>query len=247
MARLFGIIGKSSFDLSLSIPPNTPSGGGMHGWGICWYDNLGKPHIQKGVRSAVANYKNQPVALNLNSYLSLSHVRFASSGNVSEENAHPFYFQSWVFAHSGTVHKEKIISLLKSPYNQTYQSEPIDSEVYFRFLLQSIKEKGEVQGIRDTVNKVNDKRGASFLLSDGTTLYAYSYGIPLYYLKWRGLQPFNLNAASTGVTYTSKQLVNIQSFIVSSEKLSNDNWMVMDNGEVLIVRKNLLYQSFRVV
>jgi len=93
MARLFGIIGKSPFDLSLSIPTSTPNGGGMHGWGICWYDNLGKPHIQKGVRSAVSQYKNKAVSLNLTSYLSLSHVRFASSGNVSEKMHILFIFK----------------------------------------------------------------------------------------------------------------------------------------------------------
>ena len=245
MARLFGIISKSSFDLSLSIPPSAPMGGGMHGWGIAWYDHTGKPHIQKGKRSAINQTQNQPVTLSLTSYLAVSHLRFASSGSITDENTHPFHFQTWVFAHSGTVHKEKLSNALVPPYNQNYQSEPIDSEIYFRFILQSIKEKGEINGIKHAVTLANDKRGASFLLSDGTSLYAYSYGIPLYYLKWRGQKLFQQTAPATGVRYQSNQLTSMPAIIVASEKLDDNNWMVMDNGELLVIRKNLQYQSLR--
>lgn len=245
MARLFGIISRSSFDLSLAIPPFSPAGGGTHGWGIAWYDHLGKPHVQKGKRSALNHTQNQPITLTLTSYLALSHLRFATSGNIADENAHPFFFQTWVFAHSGTVHKEKLASVLVAPYNQNYQSEPIDSELYFRFILQSIKEKGEISGIKHAVNVVNDKRGATFLLTDGATLYAYSYGIPLYYLKWRGQKPFQQTALSTGVQYHSNQLPSMHAIIVATEKLSDDNWMIMDDGELLVVRKNLQYQSIK--
>jgi glutamine amidotransferase len=247
MARLFGVIGKSSFDLSISIPSFTPTGRGMHGWGIAWYDHLGNPHIQKGKRSAVDQLKNQPITLALTSYLAISHLRSASSGTVSDTNAHPFQFQSWVFAHSGTVHKERIEGALKSPYNQNYQSQPIDSEIYFRYILQSMKEKGEIKGITFAVDTANDERGATFILTDGTTLYAYSYGIPLYYLKWRGLKAFSQKAESTGVSYQSNQLQSLHAFVVSSEKLGDDNWMVMDKGELLIVRKNLQYQTVRIL
>lgn len=246
MSRLFGIISNSSFDLSLAIPPVSPMGQGMHGWGIAWYDHLGHPHIQKGKRSAVNHANNQPITLTLTSYLVLSHLRFATSGMISEENAHPFHFQTWAFAHSGTVHKEKLTGALVAPYNQNYQSEPIDSEIYFRFILQSMKEKGEVGGIKHAVSLANDKRGATFLLTDGTTLYAYSYGIPLYYLKWKGQKQFLQAAAATGARYQSQQLASMQATIVASEKLGNDNWIIMDNGELLIVRKNLQYQSVRV-
>ena len=218
----------------------------MHGWGMAWYDHMGKPHIQKGKRSAVNQHTNQPITLTLTSYLAISHLRFASSGSIADENAHPFHFQTWVFAHSGTIHKEKISNALVAPYNQDYQSEPIDSEIYFRFILQSIKEKGEINGIKHAVNLANDKRGATFLLTDGQTLYAYSYGIPLYYLKWKGQKPFQQQATSTGVRYQSTQLASMQATIVATERLNDDNWMVMDNGELLIVRKNSQYQSIRI-
>ena len=245
MARLFGIISKSSFDLSLSIPPASPMGGGAHGWGIAWYDHLSKPHIQKGKRSAINQAQNHPITLTLTSYLTLSHLRFASSGSITDENTHPFHFQTWTFAHSGTVHKEKLGSALVPPYNQNYQSQPIDSEIYFRFVLQSIKQKGEIDGIKQAASLARDKRGATFLLSDGNSLYAYSYGVSLYYLKWRGQKPFQQVAPATGVRYQSNQLASMPATIVSTEKLDGNNWMVMDDGELLVVRKSLQYQTIK--
>jgi predicted glutamine amidotransferase len=245
MSRLFGAITKAAVSFSITIPPVTPAGRGMHGWGIaCYHQNI--PAIQKGKRTTLDPVTNQSVGFTVTSTIIVSHIRFATSGGITAENAHPFEFSSWVFAHSGTVNREKLIGLLKPPYNQNYQSDPVDSEVYFRFLLQSMKEQGEIAGLKQALGKIEGREGATFLLSDGQTLYAFSSGIPLYWLYWHEQQAFSGSSPTTGAIYASAHLATQPAVIVSSDRLSQDNWKVMDQRELIIVRKNLQYEVYRV-
>lgn len=245
MARLFGLISKLPVECTISIPPVTPLGRGMHGWGIGWYKG-GMPNVEKGKRTALAPTTNQPVSHTVASTVIISHIRFATTGSISEENAHPFQFKSWLFAHSGTVSKEKLFPLLKPPYNQEFQSEPVDSEVYFRFVLQSMKEQGEKPGLQLALCQLDSKQEGTFLLSDGETLYGFSKGIPLYWLLWRGAQAFAGQSTTTGSLYQSSQMATTSGFFISSDRLTQDNWKVMDSGELIIVRKNLQYELVRI-
>lgn len=246
MARLFGLISKVPVEISLTIPSMTPKGVGMHGWGIVSYDQNGAPIVKKGKLSAVNPGTNPTISINVASRLIISHIRFATSGSVVEENVHPFQFSSWAFAHSGSVSREKILAKLKKPYNENFQSEPIDSEVYFRFILQSMKEYGEREGLRSALVEVEASQAATFLLSDGVSMYAYSKGIPLYWLFRRSTVPLSAQAPETGIVFKSGVLSGASTFFIASERLDNDSWNVMDHGELLIVRKNLQYTLVKI-
>lgn len=237
MARLFGLATKQPVDVRVTFPPSA-----SHGWGVGWYDEQGKPTVKKDRRSAVDPSNNQEVTVSMTTKQCLVHTRFATSGTVSRENVHPFLFKNFLFAHSGSVHKERLYKELHPPYNERFESEPIDSEVYFRLIVQAIEESGVEDGIRRVAEFANDSRGASFLLADGKSLYAYCFGIPLYFISWNLQRAFQMTSKQTGALVGSTRLASEQAVIVSSERLTDDNWQALDNGELLIVPENLVYE-----
>lgn len=246
MARLFGLIAKRSVDCTFSLSKDPQRRVWTHGWGMGWYDKKGKPAVQKGKRSTLEDTVNREITLTVLSPIILTHLRQASSGAVTVENAHPFWYDRFLFAHIGRVHKDDLFPLLQPPFNQAFQSEPIDSEVYFRLILQYMHEKGAVAGLKDAVKKARDPRGSTFILSDGQTLYAYSYGLPLYYIRWKHDTPLTILSPQTGVQIQSQQLAYVPGMLVSSEILTSDNWTIFDNDELLTVYSDLNYKTEKI-
>lgn len=247
MARLFGLISKNSVNFSLSIP--SAQSGTMpkvHGWGIGWYDNKGKIIVEKGKRSSFIPEENKEVEVVGQSNIIISHMRVASSGSVNEKNAHPFFYKKYLFAHNGMIHKEKISSLLKNPFNADFQSEPIDSEIFFRFIVQSIQEEKDVTaGVKKAVVEARDERGTNFILSDGEKIYAYRFGLPLYFLRRRP-SALVVKSQETEAVFSCKDFSLQNSFLVSSEKSTEENWIAFDDNELAVCDKTLNYQTLRV-
>lgn len=123
----------------------------------------------------------------------LGHVRLASSNHTGIPDPHPFTRQQLSFAHNGTLNVAALRELLAGylpahppEYDEGIGSAgPIDSELYFLFLLRYAEEHPELrfaealrQGVgalagNDEVT-VGDPR-LNFVLTDGDTLYACHY------------------------------------------------------------------------
>ncbi len=73
-----------------------------HGWGLSWY-SAGAVELRHGLLPAHADPGFARAAREERTGFSLSHVRDASVGPVSEPNTHPFVHERWSFAHNGTV------------------------------------------------------------------------------------------------------------------------------------------------
>ena len=244
MARLLGLITQHPVDFTFSVNTETAHAWKRtHGWGIGWYDTEHALQIQKEKRSALYGEPHTATQTSCTSHLLLIHQRIATSGGVRSENVHPFTFGHYVFAHTGTVHKDTLLALLYKPFGEKFQSEPIDSEVYFRYVVQCVKEtQSSILGIAKAVRTANDNRGANFILLDGKNLFAYCYGLPLYFLRWNKQIPLDVGAKETDGVYKSTDLAKERAIIVCSEKLTGDNWMGMDNGELFIGYPNLSYE-----
>lgn len=247
MARLFGMISQDVVDITFSLSEEPSIQSNVQGWGTAWYDMQRRPTVQKGKRSVLYPDQNQPVHISVMTDVFISHARFATSGAVTTQNAHPFQFSHYVFAHSGTIRKELLLEKLIPPMNQNFQSEPIDSEVLFRYILQTIKEKGIIDGIKDAIRTANDPRGTNFILTDGATLYAYCYGLPLYYLKRHAETPLHTLSQETSIAIGSNDLAHNPCFLVSSEKLTNENWTAFDDHELLTVHRTLQYDAIKIL
>lgn len=123
----------------------------------------------------------------------LGHVRLASSNHTGVPDPHPFTHRQLSFAHNGSLSVAALRPLL-ADYLPTHPLEydegigsagPIDSELYFLFLLRYAEEHPELrfaealrQGVRtlagnDEVTSGNPR--LNFVLTDGDTLYACHY------------------------------------------------------------------------
>ncbi len=213
-----------------------------HGWGIGWYENE-KPKIEKYGESAFYSQIFDELVKEIKSKIFIAHVRSASSGRVhSDRNAHTFQYKNYIFAHNGTINKERIQKLLESPYDKDFTSEPIDSEIYFRFQIQNIeKENDMIKGVSKCVKEIiKDSRGANFILTDGKNLYAFRYGKSLYILKRLNLSPLSACSKETYTLIESKMSTGEKAVLIASEKLTKDEeWELFYDGELCIIYKNL--------
>jgi len=246
MCRLFGLIANKEVDIKFSIleaknhfkkqGKNNP-----HGWGIGYYKNS-EPKVEKYGESAFDSNKFDELVKEIKSKIFIAHVRYASSGSPHcDRKAHPFVYKNWIFAHNGTIDKERTLKLLIPPYNQNFTSEPIDSEVYFRFLIQCIEKGNDVsKGVCSVAKEVTkNATGANFVLSDGRILCAFRYGKDLYYLR-REPASLTMTSKETQALIGSKTLLKEKAFLISTEKLTeNESWKEIENGRLLIIDENL--------
>ncbi len=255
MCRLFGLVANREVDVKFSMleASNRFKNQGEynpHGWGIGWYENGIARIFKRGENAFYSSTFNEKVK-EIKSKIVIAHVRYASSGSsYSDNNAHPFLYENWIFAHNGTINQKRISSFLKAPYNQNFSSEPIDSEVYFRFLLQSIdEEKDIIEGLKKAIREViKDCNGANFLLSNGENLYAFRFGKSLYYLERDPFdEPMRALSKETQMLLESKKIANEKAVIIATEKITPDEkWKELKDNLLLVCDKKLKISQLEV-
>lgn len=247
MCRLLGVIANKPVDFKFSLLEATNNFRGQsswnyHGWGLAFLDRGRGFKIYKKAERADESEDFYEISIEKKAPILIAHVRFASSGSISDNNCHPFSFNGWVFAHNGTVNRERIKGLLKDEYSADFESEPIDSEVYFRYVIQSIEEEGDViSGIeKATRDVIEDCAGANFLMSDGKKLYAYCYDNELHYLERDPHGPFASKSEETAALIESKAMANEKAVLVASEELTRgENWIPLEDNTLLVVDQEL--------
>ena len=77
------------------------------GWGVAWYLDDGLVGLVKEPRPSVESPIARLMVQGVRSKIVVSHVRWASRGDISYVNTHPFalrlWNRDWVFAHNGTL------------------------------------------------------------------------------------------------------------------------------------------------
>lgn len=108
MCRLFGFRSLFPSDVHRSLVRETnalqvQSREHPDGWGIGWWsDAAPTPHLVRSAGAAYAEEEFKRTAL-VSSSAVIAHLRKASVGPVTLDNAHPFRWGPWLFAHNGTV------------------------------------------------------------------------------------------------------------------------------------------------
>ena len=151
------------------------------GWGVAWYLDSGLVGLVKEPRPSVESPIARLMVRGVKSRIVVSHVRWASKGNISYVNTHPFvrrlWGRDWVFAHNGTL-----LGLRENSDHELEWCHPIgetDSEHAFCYIfeeLSSLQDRG-LETLATRLWELADRMGRygkfNFLLSNGEHLFAY--------------------------------------------------------------------------
>ncbi len=159
------------------------------GWGIAAHHATRGWSIAKGVASAHEDRSFDVAASEAQGSTLLAHVRRRTVGSVSLANTHPFHRDGWAFAHNGTIERlDAVRAAIGKPTDGIVGE--TDSEVLFAFLLAKIQSQpasptSALVSAVEELGRIPSLGAATFLLSDGVTLYAYRHGRPLTLLERR--------------------------------------------------------------
>jgi len=264
MCRLLGVIANEPVDFTFSMlsGPKTLkqlSETNPDGWGIGWYQGA-KLKIHKEPIPANKSRTYSDFAKSVAARIIIAHVRKATVGKNIIENCHPFEYGGWLFAHNGSLDRERLMDLLE-PRHMDRISGHTDSEVFFHFLLQNIEaEKNNVaKGVSKAISfvKKGNHKGLNFLLSDGKNLFAFRDAksnfnhYSLFYLRRPSLKKqllglLELRSKEVRSLLQSRSLGRKKAILVCSEKLTDESWKEIPVGGLLSITGDLKTRCVRI-
>jgi glutamine amidotransferase len=175
----------------------------------------------------------------------VSHVRWASRGDISYVNTHPFvrrlWGRDWVFAHNGTVS-----GIIEDPGYKLEWCHPVgetDSEHAFCYILEKLsglRYRGleslaaRLWGLADEIGRYGK---FNFLLSDGEYLFAYMNRIgTLHYLLRHPPHHGLVRLLDEDYEARLEELKASDEYaaIVATEPLSDEEWSPMSPGTLYV-------------
>jgi len=163
MCRLFGMLASRPetadswlvrSDRSLLVQSNaSPETAQTDGWGIGWFADGGRAHVEKGVGGAFLPAEREQfvrAAHDASGSLVVGHLRHASNPLpparlIGLENSQPFSTHTTLFAHNGSIP----FPVETKPFLGVHESKVKgvnDSEVLFWLLYRNVEETGDVLG-----------------------------------------------------------------------------------------------------
>jgi glutamine amidotransferase len=229
------------------------------GWGIAYYGN-GAPVTERRATPAFEDAHFSVTAERVYARSVLAHVRQATVGPRTIENAQPFTHGRWTFAHNGTVRGfervERRLAAETAPDLWELRCGSTDSEAMFYWLLTRLREFGldlaapepdpraMVRVVGASIREL-DLRSAradptkparlSFLLTDGALLLATRWRNPLYWVDRHGVYDCEI----CGIPHIEHdETVPYRALVVASEPITSEAWEEVPESNVLAVRSD---------
>jgi predicted glutamine amidotransferase len=178
------------------------------GWGIAHYGEAPVPSVVHSLAPAHSDPEFERVCKLLQSRAIVAHVRLASVGPVQPQNAHPFTYGRWSFAHNGTLrdfakHQSAIEAEIHPRFRVLMRGET-DSERCFYAFLTRLAELTPVEGaasveqvaralarVTKRVSEITDVADGqkpstlNFLVSDGEVMVSARRNNTLFFSECR--------------------------------------------------------------
>jgi predicted glutamine amidotransferase len=231
----------------------------VDGSGIGFFDPAGKPVIDKQPEPAFADEEFAREAKQARSVTFVAHVRYATAGNRTLANTHPFTMRGRIMAHNGGFGELGRLEEQLGSYLDLVQGDT-DSERYFALITQQIDAHGgDVgAGIAAAGRWIGERLPVSSLnaiVAVGGELWALRYpGQHALHVIERpagassppgtGDAVTGLHARSTTSSVHAPELHALPSVIMASEELDGeDGWRMLASGELVHVRPDLTLES----
>jgi len=226
------------------------------GWGIAYYADDSTPRVAHGLGPAHEDPEFERVSGLVSSHAVIAHVRLASVGKVSRENAHPFLFDRWAFCHNGTVrefeqrHRAAFEAEI-APHLRAALRGETDSERCFFIFLTRLETYGGLsnpsldavaRALAETMRLVKARTdteekpsSTNFLVSNGALMVATRRNRTLHF----SALPSKTAGAPPGDGETVRQ------FVVASEELSGErHWLPVPEEALIGVTAELVLRTW---
>jgi glutamine amidotransferase len=213
------------------------------GTGLGWFSLGDEPVRDRAPIAAHENADFTAAALNVRSHTFVSHVRYASTGNINVHNAHPFDMRDRLFAHNGVVQGLDVLDSWLTDVDRALMEGQTDSEMVFAYITAEIGRLGDTTaGLVAAVRRISAELplfSLNLLLAEAGRLWALRY--PESNELWTlapaldghgrhldgGREPGHLDLEAEAPT---------PAHVVASERMDDDpNWRLLEPGELLVI------------
>lgn len=264
MCRLFGLTGgpqrvHATFWL-LEAPDSLAEQSRREpdGTGLGWFDEQRHPVVSKRPIAAYEDREFARAAKSVASHTFVAHVRYASTGDLTPENTHPFLQRDRLFAHNGVI--EDLPRLERELGTaMSLVAGDTDSERFFALITREVERTGNVsEGIASAARWVAENLpvlAINLVLISADELWALRYPDTheLYVLERDaggpgGDAPMDHASARRRIKVHSEELASCPAVVVASERMDDDpGWQLLESGELLHVDAGLAVDSRRVL
>ncbi len=220
------------------------------GTGLGYFDELGRPVVDKQPLAAYQDHQFAQEAREVSSQTFVAHVRYASTGAVAPENTHPFEQASRLFAHNGVIGDLPALERELGDAMSIVKGET-DSERFFALITREIERTGDVgEGIISAAGWIAEHLpvyALNCILITDSELWAlrYPHVHELHLLEraaggGSGHRHLEHASARGSVRVRSGDLSKYPSVVVASEPMDEDRgWRALTSGELLHVDADL--------
>jgi predicted glutamine amidotransferase len=217
------------------------------GTGIGYFDERGRARVHRQPIAAYADREFARQAQHVSSTTFVAHVRYASTGPLSEPNTHPFCQQGRLFAHNGVVRGLPDLDARLGAARARVRGETDSERVFALITDEIVRACGDV-----TAGLVSACRwiaanlpvfALNLVLATATDLWALRYPEvrPLYVLQRQpgghsGDRHLDHASARGRIRVRAHDLTTRPAVVVASERMDeNPAWRPMQPGELLHV------------
>jgi predicted glutamine amidotransferase len=194
-------------------------------------------------------------AKHLSSTTFVSHIRYATTGERTTENTHPFAMDGMLFAHNGMIGDLEALEV-EVGRDMRFVGGATDSERYFALIAKEIRARASIgAGISAAVGWIARNLpvySMNFVLAAADELWAFRYPEThrLFVLEREagGGHGRDLHQVSGTLRVHVPDLHRYPSVVVASEPLDDTlGWRPLESGELVRVRSDLSIRSSIVV
>ena len=215
------------------------------GTGLGWFDRDGSPHVSKQPIAAYDDARFAREAREVSSRTFVAHIRFASTGELTLLNTHPFEQAGRLFAHNGVLEDLPALDRYLGADRALVHGETDSERLFALITRETAAAGGDVgAGIEVACSWVAENLplyAINLVLSTAEELWALRYPDthPLYMLERESGEPLEHNS-SLGTRVRSRDGANRPLVVLASERMDDDpGWRALDSGELLHVGPEL--------
>lgn len=261
MCELFAMSSLYPTSVTFSLNEFSKHGGftGPHkdGWGVAYYEGNDVRIMKDEKSAATSSYLDYIKSHQYKSNIIISHIRRATQGKISYRNTQPYQRELTGRKHT-FIHNGDLEGIMHSPEFQLDRFFPVgetDSEYAFCCLLERLKAIWKSKDCPDVKQryilisnfaKTISKFGpANFIYSDGDLLVIHGhirkqegkegFHPPGLYKLRRLCKEYRKFKEIEGLSFHDK-CQEQEVILVASVPLTNEDWIPLSNGEILVLR-----------